>query len=159
MLAAVTENLPNPAWGKYVTRYFVGEDVKEEVIGTTVDSCGWGDVDISTKAVREWYESCGYTVRGGSMYGCDFVLYRGDPCHYHSEYCVWVTAHSNSFSWLELQALARLAEKVRKSLLICVYNEETGAIFDFSPHRVDVDFTKRKSEPAFGPDIKRPQIG
>ena len=150
MLSSISSNLPNPAWGRYVTKYFRGEDIVEKQIATTTAPSGWADIDPTTTSVREWYESKGFTVRSGGMYGCDFVLYRGDPNLYHSEYCVHVTSHADSLSWLELQGLARLAEKVRKSLLICVFDSDSKAIFDFSPHRVDVPFdnaaAKRKSE-------------
>eukprot|EP00659_Diplonema_papillatum_P000416 gene416-601_t len=118
-LENVADRLPRPRWGKYLTEWHGksasgGEETKSEEIPGGADD-QWGRAEEGF--VKGWYEGKGWVVKGGLMYGCDYVLYRGDPDQYHSEYAVWVAAPSDSVSWMQLQGVVRLLEKVKKDLL------------------------------------------
>ncbi|RHY86162.1 hypothetical protein DYB37_010850 [Aphanomyces astaci] len=56
------------------------------------------------------------------LYGVTYVLYRMSPDIVHSEYMVYVhdnTSSSSALSWQLLQMLTRLAEDVKKTVLVC----------------------------------------
>ncbi|KAJ0411870.1 hypothetical protein ATCC90586_005965 [Pythium insidiosum] len=64
------------------------------------------------------FRRLGWRVRSGLNYGAHFVLYRGDSDVVHSEYIVYV--HSGGvLQWPIVQSLTRLAEDVKKTVLLC----------------------------------------
>ncbi|ETV92778.1 tRNA-intron endonuclease [Aphanomyces invadans] len=67
------------------------------------------------------YRSRGWIVQSGLLYGVTFVLYRMSPDIVHAEYMVYVhdTTSSCALSWQLLQMLTRLAEDVKKTVLVC----------------------------------------
>ncbi|TMW68345.1 hypothetical protein Poli38472_005813 [Pythium oligandrum] len=73
--------------------------------------------------VYHHFRRLGWLVRPGLNYGAQFVLYRGNADTYHSEYIVYVQTEASSASWHVVQALTRLAEDVKKTVLMCQVHE------------------------------------
>jgi hypothetical protein len=65
------------------------------------------------------FRSCGWIVKNGLHYGCDFVLYRNLPDLCHSEYCVSVISSNQQLSALACCGRMRVAEHSRKRMLLC----------------------------------------
>eukprot|EP01064_Diplonema_japonicum_P009004 TRINITY_DN1647_c0_g2_i1.p1 TRINITY_DN1647_c0_g2~~TRINITY_DN1647_c0_g2_i1.p1 ORF type:complete len:151 (+),score=18.19 TRINITY_DN1647_c0_g2_i1:28-480(+) len=129
----LVKNLEPPGWGRYEVTCFEEGDMVVEGDGQG----GWGEAGRDKEGrVRQWYEDKGWTVRGGLAYGCDYVLYRGSPDLYHSEYAVMVADPEDPPEWAYLQNLVRLMDKVHKQLLVCLSSSEAETpISDFSMSR------------------------
>eukprot|EP00755_Sulcionema_specki_P004396 Sspe_Gene.29975::Locus_14528_Transcript_1_1_Confidence_1.000_Length_785::g.29975::m.29975 len=118
--------LPIPPWGSYeVTSYLPGGAVTRHHAGgpPLADLSREVQEDRVARAA-EYYKSRGWVVDGGLRYGCDLVLYRGDPASCHAEYCVYLVG--DSFNWLHIQGLVRIAERVHKGLLLCTVDDDYG---------------------------------
>jgi hypothetical protein len=61
----------------------------------------------------------GFVVKGGLQFGADFLLYRGTPDEVHAEFVAYVLPHGSSLAWARLKTLARLAQDVKKAVLVC----------------------------------------
>lgn len=77
-------------------------------------------------AVYEKMRDKGYVVKSGLQFGTDYLLYRGTPDEYHAEYCCSVV--DGKMTWRHLKTLARLAQDVRKRLLLCELTEEGDVV-------------------------------
>ncbi|KAH9107013.1 hypothetical protein LEN26_014405 [Aphanomyces euteiches] len=62
------------------------------------------------------YRDNGWIVQSGHLYGVTFTLYRMSPDVVHSEYMVYL--HQTNSSWHVMQMLTRLAEDVKKTVLL-----------------------------------------
>lgn len=63
----------------------------------------------------------GYVVKCGLQFGTDYLLYRGSPDDFHAEYCCLVV--DGEVEWRVIKTLARLAQDVRKRLVLCDIHE------------------------------------
>eukprot|EP01024_Parvocaulis_polyphysoides_P061761 TRINITY_DN6881_c1_g1_i1.p1 TRINITY_DN6881_c1_g1~~TRINITY_DN6881_c1_g1_i1.p1 ORF type:complete len:255 (-),score=21.99 TRINITY_DN6881_c1_g1_i1:291-1055(-) len=79
-----------------------------------------GDSFLSSYAIYKHYRSLGWLVRAGIQYGGEYVLYRGHPGCFHSDYIVLPIPLSplHKISWQQIQVGQRLAGNVRKKLLL-----------------------------------------
>ncbi|KAJ0391945.1 hypothetical protein P43SY_011135 [Pythium insidiosum] len=104
-----------------------------ETAGASLDcSTVWEDFSSTSPSFRSHlvaalhFRRLGWRVRSGLNYGAHFVLYRGDSDVVHSEYIVYV--HSDGvLQWPIVQSLTRLAEDVKKTVLLCQV-EDVGDI-------------------------------
>ncbi|KAF0700770.1 Aste57867_8723 [Aphanomyces stellatus] len=64
------------------------------------------------------FRDAGWLVQSGLLYGVTYSLYRRSPDVVHSEYMVYVHASPTSLSWHALQMLTRLAEDVKKTVVL-----------------------------------------
>eukprot|EP00126_Sphaerothecum_destruens_P009610 Sdes_comp20550_c0_seq1m15279 len=63
--------------------------------------------------------SRGYYLTGGSKFGGDFLVYKGDPFLYHSDFIVIILPHPDHLmSCMDLIRYGRLATSVRKKALL-----------------------------------------
>jgi tRNA-intron lyase len=74
---------------------------------------------VSHYIVYHHFRRLGWLLRSGLNYGAQFVLYRGDPDTFHSEYIVYVSSGDATSQWHALQARTRVAEDVKKTVLLC----------------------------------------
>lgn len=65
------------------------------------------------------FRGLGWRVKPGINYGAHFVLYRGSPAQFHSEYIVYLQTETTSPSWNIIQSLTRIAADVKKTVLLC----------------------------------------
>ena len=87
---------------------------------------GWQhQVDPDRYSVYCHYKQQGWIVRCGALYGFDFVLYSAHPSKVHSSHLVWVT---REWSMDQLLGRQRVAQQVKKVLLICRINQGVQAI-------------------------------
>lgn len=63
----------------------------------------------------------GYYITSGLKYGGDFLVYADDPSRSHSTYLAVVTAYQEPVH--SLATLARVANKVKKRVLLCSPDE------------------------------------
>lgn len=63
----------------------------------------------------------GYVVKNGIQFGTDYLLYRGSPDEFHAEYCCLVV--DGEIDWRRIKTVARLAQDVRKRLVVCDLHE------------------------------------
>lgn len=72
--------------------------------------------------VYEYMKGKGFVVKNGIQFGVDFLLYRGSPDQYHAEWCCLVV--DGPVPWSKIKTIARLAQDVRKRLVLCQVHEE-----------------------------------
>jgi len=70
------------------------------------------------------FKEKGYVVKSGLQFGTDFLLYRGSPDEFHAEYCALVLAPTDKVTWKRIKTLARLAQDVRKRLVLAHVDED-----------------------------------
>eukprot|EP01006_Ploeotia_vitrea_P013900 TRINITY_DN36509_c0_g1_i2.p1 TRINITY_DN36509_c0_g1~~TRINITY_DN36509_c0_g1_i2.p1 ORF type:complete len:247 (-),score=1.97 TRINITY_DN36509_c0_g1_i2:45-785(-) len=70
----------------------------------------------------------GYYLSNGDNYGADFAVYNDDPSRCHAEFIVSLRDGNEHISALQLIAWCRLANTVKKKLLIAFYDSETTNI-------------------------------
>lgn len=73
--------------------------------------------------VYQHFRKRGWILRSGLNYGGHFVLYRGGINQFHSEYIVYISDSKNRVQWHVLQALTRIAEDVKKTIIVCEVSE------------------------------------
>ncbi|GLD94457.1 hypothetical protein PINS_up003068 [Pythium insidiosum] len=97
----------------------------------------WDDFSSASPSFRSHvvtalhFRRLGWRLRRGLNYGAHFVLYRGDPDVVHSEYIVYVHAEKEALQWPIVQSLTRLAEDVKKTVVLCEVQDlgtSTGAL-------------------------------
>lgn len=72
-----------------------------------------------------YIHSRGYFVTRATKFGCDFLVYEGDPSVYHSKYMIYCLSGSKkSLPALQLVNMARLSSTVKKQLLIAKWDDE-----------------------------------
>ncbi|KAJ8602159.1 hypothetical protein CTAYLR_003511 [Chrysophaeum taylorii] len=76
--------------------------------------------------VYDHMRSKGYVVKNGIQFGVEYLLYRGSPDDFHAEYCCLVKI--GDLSWKRVKTIARLAQDVRKRLVICEVHR--GKVFE-----------------------------
>ncbi|KAL5037568.1 translational activator of GCN4 [Batrachochytrium dendrobatidis] len=76
-------------------------------------------------AVYRYYQSQGWIVKSGHLFGADYVLYRDGPTRKHSEYAVMVLpvldaeSKSKRPTWQSVQMASRVCSHARKSIILC----------------------------------------
>ena len=73
----------------------------------------------------------GYFITTGEKFGCDFLVYPGDPSRYHSHFIVIVIPSSRKMTSMELLAYGRLGSGVKKSVLLATVNETTNQSVEY----------------------------
>lgn len=95
-----------------------------------VNSWKWpctSDDCIRYNVFKYLYE-LGYYISRGSKFGGDYLLYRGLPEDYHSDYIVLIAPPNRKFNPKDIVAMARLGTVVNKTSVICSWNETHGFI-------------------------------
>lgn len=69
----------------------------------------------------------GYYITSGLKYGGDFLVYTNDPSSSHSTYIALVVSWQQHISCLT--ALARVATKVKKKILLCSTDDDQITYF------------------------------
>eukprot|EP00112_Aurelia_sp_Birch-Aquarium-sp1_P014300 Seg308.3 transcript_id=Seg308.3/GoldUCD/mRNA.D3Y31 product="tRNA-splicing endonuclease subunit Sen34" protein_id=Seg308.3/GoldUCD/D3Y31 len=64
----------------------------------------------------------GYFITTGEKFGCDFLVYPGDPSRYHSYFTVIVIPSTRKITSMELLAYGRLGSGVKKSVVLATVN-------------------------------------
>ena len=65
----------------------------------------------------------GYFITTGEKFGCDFLVYPGEPARYHSHFIVIVLPASQKLSSMELLAYGRLGNGVKKKVVFAIVDE------------------------------------
>ena len=73
----------------------------------------------------------GYFITSGEKFGCDFLVYPGDPSRYHSHFIVIVIPSGRKITSMELLAYGRLGSGVKKSVLLATVNETTNQSVEY----------------------------
>ena len=60
----------------------------------------------------------GYHITSGEKFGCDYLVYPGDPLRFHSYFIVIILESGKTFTALELLAYGRLGTSVKKTVVI-----------------------------------------
>eukprot|EP00794_Sanderia_malayensis_P007808 gene7807-8654_t len=68
----------------------------------------------------------GYFITTGEKFGCDYLVYPGEPSRFHSRFIVLVMPSSKMLSNMELLAYARLGTGVKKNVVIATKNLSRG---------------------------------
>lgn len=97
---------------------------------TQVNSWAWpctSDDCIRYNVFKHLYEM-GYYISRGSKFGGDYLLYRGLPEDYHSDYIVLIAPPNRKFSPKDIVAIARIGTVVNKTSVICSWINTRGFI-------------------------------
>jgi tRNA-splicing endonuclease subunit Sen34 len=70
----------------------------------------------------------GYYVTLGNKFGGDYLLYSGDPMNYHAQYIVLCLEFEKFFQTNQIATLGRLANSVKKDVLLSTYIEKEDKI-------------------------------
>lgn len=79
---------------------------------------------------RNLYNYAGIYTSSGMKFGCDFLVYLGDPVMYHAQYAVKVAASSDGgvdlkkISYSEINALNRLCHTANKIIVFAIVYQE-----------------------------------
>merc|ERR1712032_226601 len=74
------------------------------------------------------FEDKGYRVHSGLQFGCELVLYAGDPNDVHSDYCVHVVRPDSRLDWKTMQILVRSLNELHKTLVLAHVKEKYNPI-------------------------------
>ncbi|KAJ2602140.1 tRNA-splicing endonuclease subunit [Coemansia sp. RSA 1721] len=66
----------------------------------------------------------GYYITRGLKFGGEYLLYPGEPMRYHSNYVVSLIDNKSTVSPRELIALGRLGTAVKKTRILCSWDEQ-----------------------------------
>lgn len=83
---------------------------------------------ILLNAVFSFVHSKGYFVTRATKFGCDFLVYEGDPSIYHSKYMIYCQSKPNeTLAGLQLINIARLANTVKKQLVFAAWKQDSNS--------------------------------
>ncbi|KAL3898319.1 MAG: hypothetical protein SGCHY_002825 [Lobulomycetales sp.] len=86
--------------------------------------------DPESMAVFRKFYGMDFYITGASNYGCDFLLYKGDPLCFHAEYLVWIIRMNRETSFQELVCKGRLARNVNKILVIAWFDDSGNVVYN-----------------------------
>ncbi len=84
-------------------------------------------VRSSSYALFKHLHSLGYFLSPGLRFGCQFLVYPGDPLRFHSHFLAVATDWDEEFDLLDLVGGGRLGTGVKKGWLIGGFEEEGSA--------------------------------
>lgn len=106
-------------------------DMPISSISQSADDCPNVDcsINLSSKEKLMYDVFCdlydqGFYMTNALKFGGDFLVYPGDPVAYHSFYIAICMPHDHKLSGLEYARYGRLANSVRKTLLLCSKNKD-----------------------------------
>lgn len=109
-------------------------------------NCQPNHIDFAvTYAAYYRFRSQGYVVKSGHKYGCDFLLYTGNPVFGHSRYAVQVMQRDSEgirpqMNFRTVTAFERSIKAVRKIPLFCIVFIPTNSIVE---QQQSVEFIKK----------------
>ncbi|KAI9203445.1 uncharacterized protein BJ171DRAFT_600008 [Polychytrium aggregatum] len=74
----------------------------------------------------------GYFITSGSKFGGDYLMYQGDPLRFHSSFIVLVVPRDKLFSAMDCITFGRLGTVVKKTYVVCSWDEEHDKLISHS---------------------------
>ncbi|VDP30642.1 unnamed protein product [Soboliphyme baturini] len=71
----------------------------------------------------------GYYITSGLKFGCDYLLYPGDPLAFHASHLVHCAKRSKQFRARDLLSWCRLGTQVKKIVLLCSVDDESNVAY------------------------------
>ena len=65
-----------------------------------------------------------YYITNGYKFGCDYLVYEGDPSAFHSKYMIICKIYNQAINDLQIQIAGRLSNSVKKKVLIATTSSD-----------------------------------